>query len=60
MSFDDVTLWLISAMSLTAVVFLLWTLVALVRTSRHRGGFGIDAEGGQALSAMAPQDQDPA
>jgi hypothetical protein len=60
MSFDDVTLWLISAMSLTAVVFLLWTLVALVRTSRRRGAFGIDAEGGQSLSAMAPQDRDPA
>jgi len=60
MSFDDVTLWLISAMSLTAVVFLLWTLVALVRTSRRRGSFGIDDEGGQQLSAMTQRDRDPA
>jgi hypothetical protein len=33
MSFDDLMLWLVTAMSLTAVVFLIWTLAALIRTS---------------------------
>jgi hypothetical protein len=37
MSFDEVTLWLVTAMSLTAVAFLCWTLLALVRTSRTHG-----------------------
>jgi hypothetical protein len=33
MSFDDLMLWLVTAMSLTAVVFLVWTLAALIRKS---------------------------
>jgi hypothetical protein len=33
MSFDNLTLWLITAMSLAAVFFLVWTFAALVRSS---------------------------
>jgi len=59
MSFDEVMLWLVTAMSLTAVVFLIWTLAAVVRTSRH-GSFGPGSQPGRPFSAMAPRDRGPA
>jgi len=59
MSFDEVLVWLVTAMSLTAVVFLLWTLAAVVRNSRH-GSFDPDSQPGRPLSALAPRDRGPA
>jgi hypothetical protein len=56
MSFDDLMVWLVMAMGLTAVVFLLWTLVALVRDSRALP-FGIESERGSRLSGLAPRDR---
>jgi hypothetical protein len=50
MSFDEVTLWLITAMSLTAVAFLFWTFLALVRTSRS-APFPIGTEQGASNSS---------
>ncbi len=58
MSFDDLMLWLVSAMSLTAVVFLLWTLVALIRNSGP-GPFAMESETGRQLSATTPRDRGP-
>jgi len=49
MSFDDLMLWLVSAMSLTAVVFLVWTLAALIRTSGPTG-FALDSDRGSGAS----------
>jgi hypothetical protein len=37
MSFDEVVFWLLTAMSWTAVVFLFWTLAAVVRKSLTTG-----------------------
>jgi hypothetical protein len=45
MSFDDLMLWLVTAMGLTAVVFLLWTLAALIRTS-GAASFALDSDPG--------------
>jgi len=59
MSFDEVLLWLVTAMSLTAVVFLLWTLAAVVRTSRQ-GPLGTDPQSSRPLSALGPRDRGPA
>jgi hypothetical protein len=58
MSFDDLMLWLVSAMSLTAVVFLLWTLVALIRNSGPEP-FAMESETGRHLSATTPRDRGP-
>ncbi|WP_236657126.1 hypothetical protein [Acidisarcina polymorpha] len=57
MSYDDITLWLITAMSLTAVAFLFWTFAAVVRTSRAAL---LDADQGRQLSSLAPGDHGPA
>jgi hypothetical protein len=54
MSFDDLMLWLVTAMSLTAVVFLVWTLAALVRSSGS-SPFAMEPESGRGLSADSPQ-----
>jgi hypothetical protein len=48
MSFDDLMLWLVTAMSLTAVVFLVWTLAALIRTS-GAAPFAMESDSGQRL-----------
>jgi len=47
MSFDDVMLWLVTAMGCTAVAFLLWTAVALIRNS-GRASFAVRAELGRS------------
>jgi hypothetical protein len=52
MSFDDLMLWLVTAMSLTAVVFLVWTLAALVRSSGP-SPFVMESETGRSLSGTA-------
>jgi hypothetical protein len=59
MSFDDLMLWLVTAMSLTAVVFLLWTLAALIRNSGP-DSFAMESEGGRRLSSVPPHDRGPA
>jgi hypothetical protein len=43
MSFDDLNLWLITAMSLTAVALLVWTMAALFRRSKP-APFDLSAE----------------
>jgi hypothetical protein len=58
MSFDDLMLWLVTAMSLTAVVFLLGTLAALIRNSGTEP-FVMESEGGRQLSSMTPHDRGP-
>jgi hypothetical protein len=55
MSFDDVMVWLVTAMSLTAVLFLFWTLAALIRTSGP-GPFAMESEPRQRAAA-APRQQ---
>jgi len=55
MSFDELTLWLVTAMSLTAVAFLCWTLLAVIRTSRS-APFSLGAERGRRLPGLTPQD----
>jgi len=52
MSFDDLMLWLVTAMSLTAVVFLVWTLAALIRKSGP-ARFAMESEPGRGLSITA-------
>lgn len=56
MSFDDLMLWLVTAMSLTAVVFLVWTLAALIRTSGP-APFIMESESGQRLSTASRRDR---
>ncbi len=55
MTFDEVTLWLITAMSLTAIAFLCWTLAAVVRTSRATR-FPLGSNSGRQLTGLAPHD----
>jgi len=52
MSFDDLMLWLVTAMSLTAVAFLVWTLAALVRSSGSTS-FALDSEPGLGTSTAS-------
>jgi hypothetical protein len=52
MSFDDLMLWLVTAMSLTAVVFLVWTLAALIRSS-GAASFAMESDSGQPFSAAS-------
>jgi len=37
MQFDEMLVWLITAMGLTAMAFFFWTLAAVVKTSRSTG-----------------------
>ncbi len=59
MSFEEITLWLVMAMSVTAVAFLCWTLVAIFRRS---GGspFSSEPQGGASLGELTPQDPESA
>jgi len=59
MSFDDLMLWLVTAMSLTAMAFFLWTLAALIRNSGPQP-FAMESEPGRQLSATTPRDHGPA
>jgi hypothetical protein len=52
MSFDDLTLWLVTAMSLTAVVFLIWTLAALIRRSGP-SSFAMESDPGAGLRSAS-------
>jgi hypothetical protein len=54
MSFDDMMIWLITAMGLTALVFLFATLAALVRTNRSALAMG--GERGRQLHGLASHD----
>jgi hypothetical protein len=56
MSFDNLMVWLISAMGFTAVGFLLWTLAALVRTSVDPP-FGLE-QTAPRMSGLAPHEGD--
>ena len=52
MSFDDLMLWLVTAMSLTAVGFLVWTLAALIRKSGP-SSFAMESDPGAGLSSAS-------
>jgi len=56
MSFDDLMLWLMTAMSLTAVVFLVWTLAALIRKSGPPP-FAMESEPGTGLPITSRQNR---
>ncbi len=56
MSYDDVTLWLITAMSLTAVALLFWTFAAVIRTSRA-ARLALEPDNGRTLAGMTPPDR---
>jgi len=55
MSFDEVVFWLLTAMSWTAVVFLFWTLAAVVRKS-FTAEYGVGSESGSHSPGMTPHD----
>ncbi len=56
MQLDDLLIWLVTAMGLTAVFFLLWTLAALVRRSGPRA-LAMEGESGRQLSGLTPGDR---
>jgi hypothetical protein len=53
MSFDEVTLWLVTAMSFAAVFLLFWTLAAVIRASKS-APFAVGSADGRQLNGVAP------
>jgi len=56
MQFDEMLVWLIAAMGLTAMAFLFWTLAAVVRTSRSTG-LSLSESGTRAFHGSASNDR---
>jgi hypothetical protein len=55
MQFEEMMVWLITAMGFTAVAFLFWTLAAVVRTSRS-AGLAIGDQRAHSFGGPAPGD----
>jgi hypothetical protein len=56
MQFDEMMVWLITAMGFTAMAFLFWTLAAVVRTSRS-AGLAIGDQRAHSFGGSAPNDR---
>jgi hypothetical protein len=56
MQFDEMLVWLITAMGLTALAFFFWTLAAVVRTSRSTG-LDLAESGTQVFRGSASTDR---
>jgi len=55
MQFEEVLVWLIAAMGLTAMAFFFFTLAAVVRTSRSNG-LHLGQSGTRAFHGSASED----
>jgi hypothetical protein len=56
MQFDEMLVWLITAMGLTAMAFLFWTLAAVVRTSRSTS-LNLSESGTRAFHGASSSDR---